>query len=286
MKKKIFIILFWALSFPAMSSRAEEPADSVVLRPVMSSYTIEAGTAHLADTYISPIKYSGWHVGLRYTRMQAMKFSPERWVMQLSAGLMTDRTENIVGNATMWYWGADFSWAAMRRWRFTHGLSAGIGGNAMLDLGCLYSARNGNNPASAKAAVTVGATGYVAWNGRIGRLPVTLRYQPTLPVAGVFFSPDYGELYYEIYLGNHSGLVHPAWWGNYFKLDNLITADLHFGNTSLRIGYSGVIHTTCVNDITSRRFSHAAVIGVSGDWLSVNPSRRLPSKSSIISTRY
>lgn len=270
---KIAMILVGALTLAAAPVRADEPADSVVLRPVMSAYTVEAGTSHLADTYLSPIKYSGWHVGFRYTRMQAMKASPERWVMQLSAGVETDRTENLVGNATMWYWGVDFSWGAMRRWRFAHGLSAGAGGKAMLDLGCLYSSRNGNNPASAKASITVGATGYVAWNGNIGRLPVTLRYQPTLPVAGVFFAPDYGELYYEIYLGNHSGLVHPAWWGNFFRLDNLITADLHFGNTSLRIGYSGVMHTTRVNDVTARRFTHSAVIGISGDWLSIKIGR-------------
>ncbi len=81
------------------------------------------------------------------------------------------------------------------------------------------------------------ATGYVCWSGSLGRLPLSLRYQPVLPVVGAFFAPDYGELYYEIYLGNHSGLAHCGWWGNYFALENLLTADLRLGSTTLRIGY-------------------------------------------------
>ena len=80
---------------------------------------------------------------------------------------------------------------------------------------------------AARGSATISLTGYAAYPLQIGRLPVTLMYQPSLPLAGIFFSPDYGELYYEIYLGNHSGLVHGAWPGNYRRLDQLITAYLH-----------------------------------------------------------
>ncbi|WP_438589419.1 hypothetical protein [Duncaniella dubosii] len=31
------------------------------------------------------------------------------------------------------------------------------------------------------------------------------------------------------------GTRHAAWWGNYFKLDNQLTADLHLGSTNLRL---------------------------------------------------
>lgn len=271
------------------SAWATEPTDSVdvkPLRPVFAAYTYEVGASNLADTYLTPLKYSGWHMGLHYDRMQAMGFNPENWVMRLRTGLHVDKTMNHRRNATMWYWGVDFSWSMMRRWRLQNGLSAGIGGEARLDAGCYYNTRNGNNPAAAKAAITMGLTGYAAWNGHIGRIPLTLRYQPSMPLVGAFFSPSYGELYYEIYLGNHSGLVHPAWVGNYFWLENLLTADIHLGNTSLRVGYSGTIHTTRVNNITTRRFVHAAVIGLSGEWLSVNP-RKMPSKEArIISATY
>lgn len=140
-----------------------------------------------------------------------MKFNPDNWVMRLDTRLGLNHTVNPAGNATMWDMMLEFNWGMMRRWRLPSGFSAGAGASATIYGGALYLARNGNNPVSAKAAFTVNATGYVAWNGTLLNRPLTLRYQPTLPLSGVFFSPDYGELYYEIYLGNHSGLAHYAW---------------------------------------------------------------------------
>lgn len=272
-----------AASFSAVWAQTDSVA---TIRPVNSVYTIEAGSSHLADTYLSPVKYSGWHLGFDYERNQAMKFAPDNWVMQMRFGISADRTLNEVRNHVMWYGELQFSWGMMRRWKIHEGFSAGIGGSASLRAGCLYIDRGGNNPASAKGAVTANLTGYGAWNGKILGLPVTLRYQPVIPVIGAFFSPDYGELYYEIYLGNHSGLAHCAWWGNYFSIDNLLTADLHFGSTSLRIGYSGNFYSTKVNDITTRIFTHSAVIGISCEWISLNPRKGLSKEARIISATY
>ena len=155
-----------------------------------------------------------------------------------------------------------------------------------MDLGCIYNARNGNNPVAVEAAWTVNATGYVTWKTKILNLPVTLKYQPTVPLAGVFFSPDYGELFYEIYLGNHSGLAHFAWWGDYFRMDNLLTADLHFGSTALRVGFRSDLLSTKVNHIVTRVVTYSAVIGVSGEWMSLNPYKRLNPEARIISAIY
>ena len=215
-----------------------------------------------------------------------MKFAPERWLMRLSASVGVDRSKNQAGNAVLWYAGVDASWGMTRRWMLLPRLSAGIGGSTSLALGCLYMARNSNNPASARAAWTLDLTGYVNYGVTLRRLPVTLRYRATMPVIGAFFSPDYGELYYEIYLGNRSRLAHCAWWGNYFALDNQLTADLHFGDTSLRIGYRGKLLTTGVNNITTRAFTHCAVLGVSGEWISWRRGHTPTSEARTISANY
>ncbi|MDE6654828.1 MAG: DUF3316 domain-containing protein, partial [Muribaculaceae bacterium] len=104
------------------------------------------------------------------------------------------------------------------------------------------------------------------------RLPLTVRYQPTLPLTGVFFSPDYGQLYYQIALGEHDGLLHAAWPGNYFALDNLLTVDLHLGATSLRIGYHNNTFSSKVNNIVSLDITHAVVIGITTEWISLSPT--------------
>lgn len=267
----------------AMAFAQDEPA---TLRPVTSSYTYEIGGATLANTYLTPLKYKGWDMALNYERMQAMKFNPEKWVMRLTAGIDLNRTDNPAKNATMWRLVADFSWGMTYRFKLPHNITLTGGGSTSLDLGCVYNARNGNNPVAVEAAWTVNLTGYASWNVKIGRLPVTLRYQPTIPLTGVFFSPDYGELFYEIYLGNHSGLAHCAWWGNYFRMENLVTADLHLGATALRVGFRNNILSTSINDITTRTITYSAVIGVTTEWISLNPSRKADTDARIISALY
>lgn len=256
------------------------------LRPVTSAYMLETGSSSVADSYLSPITYRGWSAAFAYERMQAMKFDPDNWVMQLNARIELDRGRNHADNATTWRIDGTFSWGMLRRWHPLPGLTIAAGGSTGIDAGCIYNPRNSNNPASAKLAWTVNATAYAAYNLRIGRLPVTLRYQPVLPLAGIFFAPEYDELYYEIYLGNHDGLVHFAWPGNRFAMTNLFTVDLHFGATSLRLGYRGYTFSSKANDLVTNIHTHAFVIGLSGEWLSLSRRRPLSRDSRIISALY
>ncbi len=280
--KNIIILIAAALTaFIPLSAQEEMP-----LRPVTSAYTMEVGGLSIVNTYLTPLKYSGLNVGLNYERMQAMRRNPDRLVMRLTASIKGGHTENPVKNAEIWRLKGDFSWGIAYRWRLPYNLTIGAGGSTSLNLGALYAPRNGNNPVAVEASWTVNATAYAAWNVTAWGVPVTLRYQPTLPVTGVFFSPDYGELFYEIYLGNDKGLAHGAWWGNYFSLDNLLTADIHFGATCLRIGYHGEILSTKVNHITTRTIVNSVVVGVSGEWLSYNPYKGLSRQARVISALY
>ena len=254
-----------------------------VLRPVTSAYTLEVGGARLVDTYLSPVRYKGWHLGLGYERWQAMRHAPERLVMTLRGNLGFDRTQNVVGNSTMLGLNLELGWAMYYKFRPAESLTIGVGGGPELNVGGLYNSRNGNNPVSAKGALTIDASAYAAWNFNLGRLPVTLVYTPSLPLVGAFFSPQYGELYYEMYLGDRSGLVHFAWPGNRFNLDNRLTADLHFGATSLRVGYRLGVFGSYVNNLTTRQLTQSFIVGVSGEWLSLNPRRPLSQKTKTIS---
>lgn len=265
---------------------AAADSETEPLRPVTSAYCFEIGSASMADSYLTPLTYRGWSGAFAYERMQAMKFSPADWVMQLQARFELDRGRNGADNATMWRVSGDFEWGMFRRWTLAKGLTVAAGGSTGIDIGCLYNARNSNNPASAKAAWTVNVSGYGVWNTSVGRLPVTMRYQPTIPLAGIFFSPEYDELYYEIYLGNHDGLVHFAWPGSRFAMTNLVTADLHFGSTSLRLGYRGTILSSKANNLVTNIYTHSFLIGVSGEWLSLSRRHSMSSDAAVISALY
>lgn len=279
-------ILAFVAAVSAYSVMATEPSDSCVVRPVLSTFMVELGSSHIRDTYLTPLEYKGWGAALSYERMQAMRFDPERWVMRLDGRLSLDRTINPARTSLMWQIDFRPAWSMMWRKALPYGLTLAAGGNVGADLGVLYLPRNGNNPASAKASLTIGATGMAVWNGHIANLPLTLRYQPTLPLIGAFFSPDYDELYYEIWLGNRQGLTHCAWPGNFFRLDNLVTADLHFGNTTLRLGYRCEIFSGKSGDIVNRNISHNFVLGIATELISLRAGASSISEARIISSLY
>lgn len=287
MKRLLLLSVAILIAVCCRAQCASAADDSIPpLRPVTSAYMLELGSSSVADSYLSPITYRGWSAAFAYERMQAMKFDPDNWVMQLNARIELDRGRNHADNATTWRIDGTFSWGMLRRWHPLPSLTIAAGGSTGIDAGCIYNPRNSNNPASAKLAWTVNATAYAAYNLRIGRLPVTLRYQPVLPLAGIFFAPEYDELYYEIYLGNHDGLVHFAWPGNRFAMTNLFTADLHFGATSLRLGYRGYSFSSKANDLVTNIHTHAFVIGLSGEWLSLSRRQSLSRDARIISALY
>lgn len=261
-----FIKIFIATAITSASICAREPA-----RPVSSAWMAEVGSSHLANTYLSPEKYAGERYGITYSRLQAMKGGLEACVQGWDLGLGFDHAKNRIGNSTMLGATLEGSWRMMRRWRLPAGFQAGIGGYAGAEFGALYMSRNSNNPAQALAAICIGPEAFAQWSGKLRKLPFALRWQVSSPLLGTFFCQDYGELYYEIQLGNRSDLVHFAWPGSRRAVKSLFSLDLNFGRSTLRLGYRFDALSAKANDITTRMISHCAVIGVICDFVTVNP---------------
>lgn len=128
--------------------------------------------------------------------------------------------------------------------------------------GAYYLLRNGNNPVEAIANLSLGLRASASRPFKIGKLDVLVSDIVNLPSTSIFFSPEYGETYYEIYLGNHSGLAHAGWWGNNFRINNLLSATLDFGRTSLSLGYRFNAYNQWACHLNTKIISHAFVIGV------------------------
>ncbi|MDD2961021.1 MAG: DUF3316 domain-containing protein [Muribaculaceae bacterium] len=286
LKYIIVLVCIFSKLFTINASTIQGDDSIKIVRPVNSAYMLNIGSASILDTYLTPITYDGINLRLGYERMQAMKFAPTRWTMQMDFGIEYANVQNIVKNRTMHSLMCDFTWGMMHRWNINKKIIVYAGGSTSFNGGVIYNQYNSNNPVSAKIRWGVNITAMAIYNLKIWKLPVTLRYQPTIPVLGAFFSPDYGEAFYEIYVGNRDGLVHLGWWGNRFDMINLFTADLHFGNTSLRLGYRGTIESSWINNISTQIFTHNAIIGVSGEWINIRPTKKLDTKVKIISTIY
>lgn len=265
-----------------------QDSDEKPLRPVATVISAQYGHASLLDTYLSSVRYGGHAMSINYEAQQATGFAPESWTRQLSVGVDYDYTHNPAGNHTMHSLMVDGRWGMMHRWKdvLTSGLQFQLGGATQLRGGVLYNANNSNNVVSARINWNVGLLGQAIYNTHIRRLPITVRYQASLPVMGVFFAPDYDEAYYEIYLGNHSNLAHFGWWGNRFDLDHMLSADLHLGNTILRIGYRNRISTSWINNISTRDMNHYIVIGLGGEFLNIGVKNKNKLNNKVISSVY
>jgi hypothetical protein len=152
--------------------------------------------------------------------------------------------------------------------------------------GILYNANNSNNVVSARINMAVGLQAAAVYTTRLFKRPLALRYQASLPIVGAFFSPEYDEAYYEIYLGNRRHLAHLGWWGSRFDMDNLVTADWHLGGTIVRLGYRCRIEKSWVSHIDTRHVTHSLVVGLGGEFLTLSPSHKLSEKARVASVLF
>ena len=251
MTKRILILL---VVFGALTAAGQEK---------LSVFMVDVGYASVHDSYLTPITYDGLDLGLSIEAMRPLRST--QWLWQLQVGADYNYVENNAKNNDLHKLMGDISFNMQRCWRgvLTPKLNLSAGPMAQLRAGIVYDAVNSNNPVTVRAHANVGATGMAWLDTRLGRLPVTLRYQAQLPVAGVFFAPEYDESYYEIYLGNHKNLAHLGWWGNRFDMINYLGADLHLGKTTLRVGYRSRLEHWSVNHLKVHDVTHSLVLGIS-----------------------
>lgn len=245
---------------PAFSQDCEDQADEG--RPVTGYYNIEMGGETMIATYLSPLKYKGTHMGLSGSWSKAMPFNPEHAVMQFDGSAYFANMLNPAKTARMIGLVAEFSWDMSWRKRLPLDFQVTAGGGIDIYGGAYYLLRNSNNPVQALANVSLMITASASKHFTIGRLPILIADRVKLPSLGAFFCPEYGETYYEIYLGNRKGLAHAGWWGNNFRIDNLLSVTIDFGRTALMVGYRVTGYNQWANNLNVRDITNSFVIGI------------------------
>lgn len=256
MKNKIVPIIAIAATMMAM---AEEAPPSC---PITSTYNVEIGASRIHDTYMSPLHYEGVRVALSGSWQKMMPANRKHLVMQTDAMLETSFDRNVARSAYMYDFNARFSWGVLYRWQLTERWNIAGGAAAGFSAGAFYLPPNGNNPANAKVDAMISLRAQTNYSLRLWGKNITLTDRVSVPSVGVMFSPEFGESYYEIYLGNRIGLAHAAWWGNHFCIDNHLSASIPLKNKSLTIGYRFALDTQWVNNLKSSRCNHSFTLGL------------------------
>ncbi|MDO5571955.1 MAG: DUF3316 domain-containing protein [Bacteroidales bacterium] len=257
MPEKTLCIFLFLLLTNNIFCQKQEP-----LRTIVSSTTIGMGNSDILDTYLTPLDYKGWSLEIRNERMQAAKKgNGNRINQQLIWGDYSSNSNQAENGMIISCFGG-YSFGTLWKKHISKDLILLGGGYASAETGFIYNLRNGNNPASAKLSLNTGITGMALYRLNIKSMPITIRYQCSIPIFGCFFSPHYEQSYYEIFsLGNWDGIFHAASFHNQFNMDNYVSFDIPISSLSLRIGYLNTIRNTNVNEIKNRKVNHSFVIG-------------------------
>ncbi len=187
-------------------------------------------------------------------------------------------TNSIYGAGLVYEAMAGYTGTSYRIFPIARNFQLGVGPSLGVDGGVIYNMGGGNNPASARAAIKAGVGGIATYKLDIKKYSLYLRYQATLPVISTFFSPAYGQSYYEIFsLGNRKGIVKFGSFHNRFDMDNLLTVDLPINRNYFRMGYSCKMQMTNTNNIKTRVVSNAFLFGYAREFI---PYKRKDNKTS------
>lgn len=231
-------------------------------RPVRSEMWAEGGWMSAQDTYLSPLRYEGPTFSLNGNWSKDMPFD-SRWRMEFLGKAGMGFMQNPAKNANMVDLDLLFAWGMKRKIDLAQDIVLAPGATASANGGLLYLNRNSNNPVSARCNISIDLTLSGKWTFRMGKIKSSLIERFRLPSLSMFFSPGYGETYYEIWLGNRSGLLHIGWWGNHLCADNLLMLDMNFGKRGLLLGWRTDYSSAWANNLNRRIWRNSLVVGIS-----------------------
>ncbi|MEN6589188.1 MAG: DUF3316 domain-containing protein [Proteiniphilum sp.] len=261
MKRASVLISVWIIFFCILFSQENPPFYE---RTVNQSTLFGIGKIFLSDSYLSPLTYSGISMSLMHDRIKGSPHFDGKLLVQQQFQIQAGITENPTASASEYY--GDISYylnGLYPVWQSSRFRLLG-GGGWEASLGGIYNVRNSNNPGSLKVSTNLNLSAMAVYNWRW----ITFRWQLSTPFVGMFFSPEYGHSYYEIFtLGNNKGTVHFGSFHNQLSLRNYFTVDVPLRNITLRAGYLGDYYQTDVNELVTKIVSHQFMLGLSFESL-------------------
>ncbi|MCM1378092.1 MAG: DUF3316 domain-containing protein [Clostridium sp.] len=258
----LLVMLYASATAAEIPDSIPEEYEVMNHRPVTGYYNIEIGAFRSQATYLSPLHYHGVGFGLSGLWTKASSWQPRKMTMEFEGGADFSRMLNPAGTASMMNVMMYFRFGLAWRKALPHRLQLTAGGYYGLQGGALWLFRNSNNPVEARAWTGIGGRLTLSWATRLGRVPIVVSDRIAIPLAGIFFQQQYGESYYEIYLGNHKGLAHFGYPGNFQGIDNLLGITFNFGRTAMQVGYRFRMENQEACHLVTREFKHMLVLGV------------------------
>lgn len=245
-----------------------------------TTYQLGVGYTNILDTYLSQEKFTGSSINFLSTKASARAGS--RWMTlsqnQLNMATAKDRADNEAVIETMYnyYYGRYYTMVGSSVSRpcqpDCQPFSLQIGALGTAGLGFIYNTRNSNNPVQARLGMHLMPSAIANYHFRLIRWAdkankaghVNLRYQIDVPLAGVVFSPNYGQSYYELFsLGNYDNNVVLTYFLTAPNIRQQFTVAYNASNRlTFTVGYLGDYQQQKVNNLKQHVYNHALMFGI------------------------
>ena len=263
----IIVLLYFVLS-PCFSQ--EEKTEKLYYKSNMFG----VGAINIYDTYLSPLNYSGTSLSFMQENMKVTGLLKENIVSQQILNIDVASGKTKTGNSTEYTGFLEYDYGLFYRFVPQTNLKIFVGSQANGLLGFIYNVRNSNNPATAKAHLNLTLSGAAAYDFRIKSQAFRLRYQISTPFAGIMFSPNYGQSYYEISLGDDEQLIHFSSYHNQLSLRNSFSLEIPLNFMTLRVMYINSIYETYISNIDTRIHNNSFMIGCSKEFFTISGKKQ------------
>lgn len=276
MRKYIIILLSMLTATFVIAQETEE-----AVRPVTNVVQLQIGGVSARDTYLTPQLYSGMSWGVQYERWHAWK--QPQWVSEQVVSARFGMPEDRGGHSEEWVGRFGYRYAAHYRWEHMiwQPLTVIAGVFAGMEGGFDYNLKlaGGNNPATAKLAMNMGASAAAVWHYRLAGKRCSAMLHAQLPLVGYALQPEYGASYYEtFYLQTAGNASHFTSLHNRQDLDLRLTTDVAVSAipwmkknaNSVRLGIGYHIETMDVNEVVTRYSVCEAIVGIVFDVIKYN----------------
>lgn len=259
--RNITLLLVLLSAFITMSAQSSNVGALPTGNEYLQQKSLVIGSSDILDTYLSPNLYYGTTIGLGKWTYRKMR-KETAYLSYLDNYFRTDIStlDDTYNNGMMISWTLDYRNSFNHMFYSDECFSLLAGPAMIMKFGAVYNLQNSNNPVQIKALISLSVNINGIYRFKINGFPLALNYKLYIPFAGLTFSPEYGQLYYEIVEFNqYSKTIHFASIQNSPTFFQILSLDVPIRNNQLRISYLNDFYhydiSNLESDMRSRLFS-------------------------------